>query len=713
MSHQQFLTSRFAAIFLAALSVGSGASVAQTAEPEGDEATFPVVITPTRLRQSLADVPASVTVISAETIRRYGITRLEDALRLVPGMAVSQATGNDFRINYHGTNMVSPRRMNVLVDGVSVYRPAFSRVEWSLMPVAMEDVASIEVIRGPDSAAHGPNSMMAVVNILTKHPQDVERGLVSVSGGSHGALDTTLRMATTIGPTHLRVTANTRRDSGYDHIDLPGDGRDSTQVKRLNVRAQTALSDGSSLDLQASLVDANFQLGFIDMFQASYPDRRIRDMQVSGRWTKPLSADHELQIDLYQAGANTTQRWRTCWPQLTFLPQLANLFDANPQYVVRMAGGDWFPTGGTANDDVLAAQARQAIAELGFSALQPTCGQTNQDGSESRTQLELQDTYVLSPQWRFVSGLGLRYQRADSATYFGGSVGNNVRWAFGHAEYRPTDWLTANLGGYLEHNSISGRTFSPRLALNARLTEHQTLRAVVSKGTRTPDLFEERANWSYTLTGLTVPVAGSSTGRLFTSARAKSDLSSERIWSRELGYLLTLPRAGLILDARVFDDHLSGLISDHLTLLDFAPQNIGSVHLTGLELQASWEISPDWSALWHHAYLLNRDRSGPVEASQYSRHSGAIGLTHALTSQWRASALHTFASGDGINESRYGRTDLTVSRAWPVAGSRVLASLSLSHLSPPQVQTFRNATNYFTSSYDDPLSIHGHVRLSF
>lgn len=714
MSHPQFPVPRIAAIFLAVLTAWSGTATAQFVDTggEGDDVAFPVVITPTRLRQSLADVPASVTVISAETIRRYGITRLEDALRLVPGMAVSQATGNDFRINYHGTNMISPRRMNVLVDGVSVYRPAFSRVEWSLMPVAMEDVASIEVIRGPDSAAYGPNSMMAVVNILTKHPMDVERGLVSVSGGPHGALDTTLRMATTIGPTSLRVTANTRRDSGYDHIDLPGDGRDSTQVKRLNVRAQTTLGDGSSLDLQASLVDAQFQLGFIDMFQATYPDRRIRDMQVSGRWTKALSADHELQIDLYQAGANTTQRWQTCWPQVVFLPQLAALFDANPQYVASMVRNE-FPTGGTARDDALAAQALLAIFELGPSAMQPTCGQTNQDGSESRTHLELQDTYVLSPQWRFVSGLGLRYQRADSTTYFGGSVGNNVRWAFGHAEYRPTDWLTANLGGYVEHNSISGHTFSPRLAFNARLSEHQTLRAVVSKGTRSPDLFEQRANWSYTLTGLTVPVVGSNTGRLFTSAHGQANLSSERIWSRELGYLLTLPRAGLILDARVFDDHLTGLVSDHLTLVDFAPQNAGSVHLTGLELQTSWEITPDWSALWHHAYLLNRDRSGPVEAGQYSRHSGAIGLTHALSSQWRASALHTFASGDGINESRYARTDLTVSRAWPVAGTRVLASLSLSHLSPTKVQTYRDATHFFTSSYDDPLSIHGHVRLSF
>jgi len=74
---------------------------------------FPIVLTPTRLRQSIADVPASVTVITAETIRAYGITSVPDALRLVPGMAITQTLGNDYRINYHGSNILVPRRMNV------------------------------------------------------------------------------------------------------------------------------------------------------------------------------------------------------------------------------------------------------------------------------------------------------------------------------------------------------------------------------------------------------------------------------------------------------------------------------------------------------------------------------------------------------------------------------------------------------------------------
>ena len=73
-------------------------------DPEILGADLSVVLTPSRLRQSLADTPASVTVITSDMLQRYGIASIPEALRLVPGMAVTLTTGNDYRINYHGTN---------------------------------------------------------------------------------------------------------------------------------------------------------------------------------------------------------------------------------------------------------------------------------------------------------------------------------------------------------------------------------------------------------------------------------------------------------------------------------------------------------------------------------------------------------------------------------------------------------------------------------
>ncbi len=712
MMYQQYRT-RLASSLSVALFGLSSLVQAQTVEPGLDlsDAAYPVVITPTRLRQSLADVPASVTIITAETLRRYGITRIEEALRLVPGMVVSQVTGNDVRINYHGTSAVAPRRLNVLIDGVSSYMTAFSKVDWALLPVAVEDIDRIEVIRGPDSSSYGPNSMTAVVNILTKHPKDVERALVSVTVGSHDTSDTTWRMATTLGSTSVRATANLQRNSGYDKTAVNGPGDDDTRLRRFNLRTQSDLSGGGSLELNASYVGGRGSRDVLDLYRSDY---FMDGTQFSARWTQALSADHELRVDLSHAGSRLRQRWVSCWPQVAFWPEVGALFQSNPDYLLQMyqSSGD-MPTGGSAGDDVLASQIRDRLALEGLAALSNACGLTNQDGAESRTQVELQDTFVVSDSLRLVGGLGWRQQNVDSQTFFGGKVGNRVHWLFGHAEYRPLDWLTANVGGYGESNSLSGSTFSPRVALNVRLTENQTLRAVMSKATRTPDLFEERGNWSYTLTDLSVPVNGETTGRLFTSARAPGGLSSEQIWSRELGYLLSLRGIGLTLDARVFDDRLSRLISKRLSVLDMASSNHDSVRLSGAELQAQWEITSSWSGWLSYGYLLNRDASNIEETAQYSKHSGSLGVSLAWSRDWRTSLAHYVSSGNGVHELRYARTDLTLTHAFTLGGQSGAASLILGYLDTPSVNEYLDATRYSTSTYDQSFSLQGQVRFAF
>ncbi|MBC7702074.1 TonB-dependent receptor [Aquabacterium sp.] len=714
MTPKQYLVQMASAIF-----VFGGAAHAQAQGIDSaidlSDVSYPVVITPTRLRQSLADVPASVTVITADTLRRYGITRIEEALRLVPGMAVSQATGNDFRVNFHGTKSISPRRLNVLIDGVSAYMSAFSQVQWSLLPVVLDDVERIEVIRGPDSSAYGPNSMMAVVNILTKHPKDVERGLVSMTTGSHGMLDGTVRLATTVGSTSVRATVSSQHDHGYDRSSTIAAGHDSTSIHRLNLRAQQEMSDGSSLDMQVAHVGGKAEEGMGDPFQATPPDRLINSTLFSGRWTKSLSSVHEVQVNVSHVASSARQRWTSCWPQAAYWPEVAELFQSNPDYVKGLFQGQLLPPGASARDNQLVGLILARVARLGgfAAAATSTCGRANQDGSESRSQIELQDTLVVSDQLRFVAGLGLRYQRSSSETFFGGAVSNHVQWLFGHAEYRPLDWLTANVGGYGESNSLSGSTFSPRLAINARLSDQQTVRAVVSKGTRTPDLFEERANWSYTLRDLSIPIDGSNTGRLFTAVKAHSGLSSEQIWSRELGYLLMLRRIGLTLDARLFDDHLSHLISERLSTIDFTPDNTGSVRLTGAELQLNWDLSERWSTWASYGYLLNRQASSIEETTQYARHSGALGVSLALSPAWRVSAAHYAASGDGVHEVRYARTDLTLAHSFWLGAQPGAVSLTLRYLDTPSVNTYQDVTRYFTSSYDQQLSIHGQVRVAF
>lgn len=657
-------------------------TAAQPVPPDPLDAKYPTVITPTRLVQALADVPASVSIISAETIERFGVRSIPEALRLIPGMSVIQATGPDYQISYHGTNTLSPRRMNVLIDGISVYRPAFSEVIWSQLPVSIEDVQRIEVTRGPNSASYGPNSMLAVVNIITRNPNDVPLGLAAGTVGTNGARELTARTALRLGGTAISVTAGASRDRGFDSLTQDAAGHDSLRINRLALRSQSRLGSQSTLALRASVARGTAEIPFIDNFQQSYPDRRFEDVYAGALWTTQLAANHELSLRLDHARQSSRQSWTTCLPTVSLLPEMFALWRANPSYANEVLAGR-LPTGGTPTDDALALAAIAAIQALGAEALAPRCVRANQDAVQRRLDLEIQDTYVVSDRLRVVAGLGFREQGGASQTFLSGEQTSSVRWLFANAEYRPVDQLTLNVGGYAERNSLSPSTFSPRAAANLRLAPGHTVRLVLSNGTRSPDIQEQRTNWSYRFEDVTPPLRGSTTAVFFQSRTGPGNLTSERITSREVGYLFNAQSVGLLVDARVFDDRLSNLISERTNLAGLVPTNEGRVRLTGAELQLNLRMTSAWSGYANYAYLDNRDATNILERTQWSRHSGALGLSRDFGDGWQAAIAYAGQSGNGYQQSPYGRTDLVVSRVFAADRTRWRATFALQRLDSP------------------------------
>lgn len=135
-----------------------------------DPSGVPEVLTATRLKQSPAEVPGSISVLDRELIVASGARDIPELMRLVPGMMVGYLSGNQPTVNYHGTSMSGARRLQVLIDGRSVYRPGLASVDWSDLPLALEDVERIEVFRGPNTVSYGANALMGVINIITRAP---------------------------------------------------------------------------------------------------------------------------------------------------------------------------------------------------------------------------------------------------------------------------------------------------------------------------------------------------------------------------------------------------------------------------------------------------------------------------------------------------------------------------------------------------------------
>jgi iron complex outermembrane receptor protein len=122
----------------------------------------------------IARAPSTITVIDGTDVRRSGARYVSDVLRMVPGLEVLRTTSTESNVAARGYNdsASTAQGMMGLIDGRQVYNDFFGNVLWDALPVSLDEIDRIEVIRGPGSFLYGPNAMHGLVNIVTKSPLD-------------------------------------------------------------------------------------------------------------------------------------------------------------------------------------------------------------------------------------------------------------------------------------------------------------------------------------------------------------------------------------------------------------------------------------------------------------------------------------------------------------------------------------------------------------
>ena len=130
--------------------------------------------------------PLASTVITKAEIRSYGITSIEEALRLVPGMIVQEKTNGMYDVHIRGLNNIPDNQMmfytensNILlmIDGRIAHNYATGNLNFDILPIGVEDIERIEVVRGANAALYGPNAVTGVINIITEKPGENSKKL--------------------------------------------------------------------------------------------------------------------------------------------------------------------------------------------------------------------------------------------------------------------------------------------------------------------------------------------------------------------------------------------------------------------------------------------------------------------------------------------------------------------------------------------------------
>jgi iron complex outermembrane receptor protein len=525
----------------------------------------PVVLSASRLKQSVADAPAAMTVIDRDMIKAMGVRQIHEVLRLVPGFYVSYHKGNWPVISYHGLGDALLSRIQVLIDGRSIYNPVLGGIDWADLPLSIDEVERVEVVRGPSSPSHGINAFLAVVNVITRHAALDKGTRVSVTGGPHIG-DMEISHAANLNGLDYRLTLGMRSDDGIT-ASYFNNGENRYLIKRGDTRTGYAnLRADYTIDGRDSL---SGQMGWSGGPRG-----------VGNRPLDALDYDREAQYRSHYASL----KWQRVFDPATELSIQYN------HYYRKQA--DAFMSGVMVNPIAL------FLGPIQFPM----------DDSYTSKRDELEFIYSFSPLigLRIAMGGGLRYDRVDAPMTLVRREDNHIGRLFANGEWRPNDWLTLNAGIMLEYNDFSGMRNSPRVALNLHPLENHTFRYSYSEALRSPTIFEAKADRHIAIANAAGLVVGPA---WFVSHVGGDTLQPERIMSHEIGYIGNFPSVHTVVELKVFNDHIQNLIAANGTTAAYnTPAGYFDLN-TIFGLPAVFR-NGDWAKQWGHELSMTYRPSG-------------------------------------------------------------------------------------------------------
>ncbi len=213
------------------------------------------VTTAGRLSQNISDAPAAMSVVTAEDIRQSGATSLGEALEMVVGVhlgktsSVFQAAGG-----IRGFHKLPANKIVFLIDGTPWAFDVYDVPPMNQIPIALEEVERIEIMRGPGSSLYGANAMFGVINVITKKPEETQGSLVSVTAGDQKTLIGTMMQGGSVDEKlFYRITAGWDQRDNKDYIAWASDPEE--KYWKMNTTMDYLLNDNSSVSFFAGYVN--------------------------------------------------------------------------------------------------------------------------------------------------------------------------------------------------------------------------------------------------------------------------------------------------------------------------------------------------------------------------------------------------------------------------------------------------------------------------
>jgi len=172
-----------------------------------------VVVTATKSEKRIEDVTQSVTVITADDIKRSGATTPAEVIDQSVGVMITDQGGRGSlsTVSIRGSRYA---QVLVLLDGKRLNSPRDGGFDLSSLPIALDDIERIEIVRGSSSALFGSEAVGGVINIITKKPQ-ANNSRLAGSMGSHGYDTLSLGFGNNQGGVYYSFSGERQTYDGY------------------------------------------------------------------------------------------------------------------------------------------------------------------------------------------------------------------------------------------------------------------------------------------------------------------------------------------------------------------------------------------------------------------------------------------------------------------------------------------------------------------
>lgn len=239
--------------------------------------------------------PVPVDVVTAEEIAASGAVHLWDLLRFRVGLDVvegrSSAGSNRAVVSVRGIPRDGTHELLVLLDGRSVYDPLGGTTLWERIPVQLQDIDRIEIVRGPNAALYGSNAGLGVINIITRRPVAPKLVTATVKGGTRRMGELAAAGETAGERGGLRLSATSRAEGGAPTAADPVvQGHDFIRKHSGNLRGWTKVG-GSRLELLAGIAQQDF-----GKTGTGKPQQRDLSHFQTARLESPTGPDSALEL---------------------------------------------------------------------------------------------------------------------------------------------------------------------------------------------------------------------------------------------------------------------------------------------------------------------------------------------------------------------------------------------------------------------------------